>query len=93
MKIPIIELFKLALDMLIWHLFFLFFQKSYLGPEGKVQKAHSKVATTSDPDNAAARGVKPLRQFHNCDDYLPITRCNIQRSATNKRIFETSLSH
>jgi hypothetical protein len=58
MKIPIIELFDLALDMLIWHLFFLFFQKSYLRPEGKIQKAHSKVATISDPDDAAARGVE-----------------------------------
>ena len=46
---------------------FLFFQKWYLRPEGKIQKAHSKVATISDPDNAAARGVKPLRQFRNCD--------------------------
>ena len=68
MKIPIIELLELALDMLIWHLFFLFFQKSYLGPEGKVQKAHSKVATISDPDDAAARGVEPIRQFHKCDE-------------------------
>ena len=37
MKIPIIELFKLALDMLIWHLSFCFFQKSYLRLEGKIQ--------------------------------------------------------
>jgi hypothetical protein len=69
MKIPIIALFELALDMLIWHLFFLFFfQKSYLRPEGKIQKAHRKVATISDPDDAAARGVAPIRQFHKCDE-------------------------
>ena len=68
MIIPIIELFKLALDMLIWHLCFCFFQKSYLRPEGKIQKAHSKVATISDPDDAAARGVAPIRQFHKCDE-------------------------
>jgi hypothetical protein len=37
MKIPIIELFKIALDMSIWHLLFCFFQKSYLRPEGKIQ--------------------------------------------------------
>jgi hypothetical protein len=47
---------------------FLFFQKSYLRPEGKIQKAHSKVATISDPDDAAARGVAPIRQFHKCDE-------------------------
>ena len=37
MEIPIIELFKLALDMLIWLFFSFFFQKSYLRPEGKIQ--------------------------------------------------------
>ena len=70
MKIPVIELFRLALDMLIWHLFFCFFQKSYLRPEGKIQTESTSqrhVATISDPDDAA-RGVAPISQFHKCDE-------------------------
>jgi hypothetical protein len=27
-----------------------------------------KVATISDPDDTAARGVAPIRQFHKCDE-------------------------
>ena len=54
MKIPIIELFKLALDMLIWHLFFSFFRNHIFDLKARSkQKAHRKVATISDPDDAA----------------------------------------
>jgi len=69
MKIPIIELFELALDMLIWHLFFCFFFRNHifdLKARSK-RKAHRKVATISDPGDAA-RGVAPIRQFHKCDE-------------------------
>ena len=67
MKIPVIELFKLALDMLIWHLLF-FFRNHIFDLKARFKrKAHRKVATISDPDDAA-RGVAPIRQFQKCDE-------------------------
>jgi hypothetical protein len=63
MKIPIIELFKLALDMLIWHFFYVFSRNHIFDLKARYKwKAHRK-----DPDDAA-RGVAPIRQFHKCDE-------------------------
>jgi hypothetical protein len=50
--------------MLIWHLFFFVFFRNHifdLKARSK-REAHRKVATISDPDDAA-RGVAPIRQF------------------------------
>ena len=42
MKIPIIELFELALDMLIWHLFFCFFRNHIFDLKARSKKHIAK---------------------------------------------------
>jgi hypothetical protein len=42
MKIPIIELFELALDMLIWHLFFCFFRHHIFDLKARSKKHIAK---------------------------------------------------